>query len=61
MAAPTLTRVEGQLRRRQLKDQPATASIDGAKAEHVLREGTRRLGIVSRDDHVGTADHRRGD
>lgn len=31
MAAPTLTRVEGQLRRRQLKDQPATASIDGAK------------------------------
>ena len=59
MAASTLTRVEGQLRRRQPEDQPATASINGPKAEHLLREGTRRLGIVSKDDHVGTADHRR--
>jgi hypothetical protein len=53
----TVGRVCGQLRGRELEDQPATAGVDMRLTENVSEEGAIRLRITAEHDHVAPTDH----
>src|SRR5262249_47872088 len=55
--AVALRGMAGNLGRRSGKDQPATASVNGGKAEHVAEENAVRLGIARIDDGMHPWDH----
>src|SRR3954469_4933990 len=54
---PVHGRVDRQLGGRQGEDQPAAAGVDRVEAEDVAEEGAGGVGVVRRDDVVGTGDH----
>ena len=51
--------VAGELGGRQREDQPAAAGVDRARAEDLVEEGARGLGVLREDDRVGAGDHLR--
>src|SRR5438270_13591394 len=55
--ALTKARMQGELPRRQLEDQPAAARIHVREAEHIPEERAGSLGVLRVDDRVDASDH----
>lgn len=52
-----VSRVNGDLGRRQLEDQPAVTDVDEREAEDLAEEGAVGFGVVAVKQDVGAADH----
>ena len=58
VAATCLSRMTGNLRRRQCEYQPAIANIDILKAQNILEKISIRFGIFGVDHDMSTVEHR---
>src|SRR5439155_26208518 len=58
LTAPAGSRVDSELTRRQLEDQPAGVRLHMVETQHVAEERACRITVLRKDERVDAGDHR---